>query len=176
MVRGRAAKVAWACGLQLSTTPTWRRAWGLWCGSCEVMAFLQSGSDSGWAAGYDIASLGQEPADFERYFNYEILHGRWAMLGGLGALVPGAWLGWPAQQTIAAADSRSGAEALQLAGLSDFKEYRWWNVGRAKLSGEDLNYFGLEGFRIAGGQGILIIVVCQVRTECMLAWLTAVLC
>ena len=40
--------------------------------------------------GYDIASLAQEPADFDRYFNYELLHGRWAMLGGLGALVPGA--------------------------------------------------------------------------------------
>ena len=40
--------------------------------------------------GYDPASLSQEPADFDRYFNYEVLHGRWAMLGGLGALVPGA--------------------------------------------------------------------------------------
>ena len=39
--------------------------------------------------GYDPASLSQEPADFNRYFNYEVLHGRWAMLGGLGALVPG---------------------------------------------------------------------------------------
>ena len=39
--------------------------------------------------GYDPASLSQEPADFDRNFNYEVLHGRWAMLGGLGALVPG---------------------------------------------------------------------------------------
>ncbi len=54
------------------------------------------------------------------------------------------------------------AEVLQYAGLSNFSEVRWWNVGRTKLQGEDLNYFGIEGLRIAGGQGIIIIAVCQV--------------
>ena len=44
-----------------------------------------------------------------------------------------------------------------------FASFRWWNVGYAKAAGgEDLNYLGVSGFRIAGGQGILIIAVCQV--------------
>ena len=87
----------------------------------------------------------------------------------------GAWAPWslvrlpsgpgPAEMQAAPPDAGPGAEALQLAGLANFSESRWWNVGRAKLSGEDLNYFGLEGFRIAGGQGILIIVVCQARVR-----------
>lgn len=54
------------------------------------------------------------------------------------------------------------SEALQLSGVTSFPESRWWSVGAAKLSGEDLNYLGVAGFRIAGGQGILIIAVCQV--------------
>lgn len=52
---------------------------------------------------------------------------------------------------------------LQFTGLSNFSEARWWAVGAAKLGGEDLNYFGIEGLRIAGGQGIIIIAVCQVQ-------------
>jgi len=54
------------------------------------------------------------------------------------------------------------AEVLQYTGLSNFGEARWWKVGKAKADGEDLNYFGIEGLRIAGGQGITIIAVCQV--------------
>ena len=56
----------------------------------------------------------------------------------------------------------SYAEILQYSGPSKFSEARWWAVGRAKAEGEDLNYFGIEGLRIAGGQGIIIIAVCQV--------------
>ena len=56
------------------------------------------------------------------------------------------------------------AEVLQYAGVANFLEPRWWNVGAAKLGGEDLNYLGVAGLRIAGGQGILIIAVCQVCT------------
>lgn len=51
---------------------------------------------------------------------------------------------------------------LQYTGVTSFAEPRWWNVGAAKLSGEDLNYLGVSGLRIAGGQGILIIAFCQV--------------
>ena len=40
--------------------------------------------------GFDPLALGREPAAFERNFELEILHARWAMLGALGALVPGA--------------------------------------------------------------------------------------
>lgn len=36
-------------------------------------------------------------------------------------------------------------------------------VGLSKLNGEDLNYFGIQGLRIAGNQGIIIIAVCQVN-------------
>lgn len=54
------------------------------------------------------------------------------------------------------------AEVLQYTGLSTFSEARWQYVGYAKLQGEDLNYFGIPGLRIAGNQGVLIIAVCQV--------------
>ena len=46
----------------------------------------------------------------------------------------------------------------------DLPQSRWWNVGYAKAVGdEDLNDLGVSGFKIAGGQGILIIAVCQVN-------------
>ncbi|KAK9819735.1 hypothetical protein WJX72_001743 [[Myrmecia] bisecta] len=91
--------------------------------------------------GFDVLGLGQDEQQFERYFELELLHARWAMLGALGALLP---------------------EVLQYAGVAQFLEPVWWNVGYAKLQGEDLNYLGVAGLRVAGGQGILIIAVCQV--------------
>ena len=55
------------------------------------------------------------------------------------------------------------AEALQLGGVTTFLEPRWWNVGAAKLaSGEELAYLGIPGLRVAGGQGVAVIAVCQV--------------
>ena len=55
------------------------------------------------------------------------------------------------------------AEALQLGGAATFLEPRWWNVGAAKLaSGEELAYLGIPGLRVAGGQGVAVIAVCQV--------------
>lgn len=69
---------------------------------------------------------------FGRYFELELLHARWAMLGALGAIVP---------------------EALSLAGLASFPEDRWQFVGRARLNGTDLNYFGIDGLVVAGKQG-----------------------
>lgn len=40
----------------------------------------------------------------------------------------------------------------------------WLQVGAAKLrDGVSLNYAGIEGFRIAGNQGLGIIVACQVQ-------------
>lgn len=62
------------------------------------------------------------------------------MLGALGALIP---------------------EILQYFSSVDFTEPVWWKVGYAKLQGEDLDYFGIPGLHIAGGQGILIIAFCQ---------------
>ena len=55
------------------------------------------------------------------------------------------------------------AEVLTYTRVTTFLEPRWWAVGAAKLSGEDLNYLGVPGLRIAGGQGIAIIAFCQVR-------------
>jgi light-harvesting complex II chlorophyll a/b binding protein 7 len=55
---------------------------------------------------------------------------------------------------------------LQLTGLAGFLEPRWWNVGLAKLTtNEDLNYLGIQGLRIAGSQGVLIIAICQVGVK-----------
>ncbi|CAL8460653.1 g183 [Coccomyxa elongata] len=101
--------------------------------------YLRGGAPGDYA--YDPLQLARESADFDRYFEYELLHARWAMLGALGAVIP---------------------EVLQYSGVSNFLEARWWAVGGAKLEGEDLNYLGVPGFRIAGGQGVAIIAICQV--------------
>jgi light-harvesting complex II chlorophyll a/b binding protein 7 len=92
--------------------------------------------------GYDPLALGKEKEKLDKYVELELLHARWAMLGGLGALIP---------------------EALQLSGKAQFLEPVWWRVGAAKLnSTEDLNYLGIAGLKVAGGQGVLIIAFCQV--------------
>ena len=92
--------------------------------------------------GYDPLALGRSPEKLDKYVELELLHARWAMLGGLGALIP---------------------EALQLTGKAQFLEPIWWKVGAAKLhSSEDLNYLGIAGLKVAGGQGVLIIAFCQV--------------
>ncbi|KAL4538537.1 hypothetical protein Ndes2526B_g03162 [Nannochloris sp. 'desiccata'] len=92
--------------------------------------------------GYDPLALGRAPEKLHKYVELELLHARWAMLGGLGALIP---------------------EAVQLSGKAQFLEPVWWRVGAAKLhSTEDLNYLGIAGLKVAGGQGVLIIAICQV--------------
>jgi len=92
--------------------------------------------------GYDPLALGRSPEKLDKYVELELLHARWAMLGGLGALVP---------------------EALQLSGKAQFLEPVWWRVGAAKLNSDaDLNYLGIAGLKIVGGQGVLIIAICQV--------------
>lgn len=91
--------------------------------------------------GFDALALGRQPEALARHVELELLHARWAMLGALGALIP---------------------EALQASGLASFGEPVWWRVGAAKLAGEDLNYLGIAGLRVAGGQGVAIIFVCQV--------------
>ena len=73
-----------------------------------------------------------DPGLFGLYFELELLHARWAMLGALGALVP---------------------EALSLAGLATFPEDRWQFVGRARLQGTELDYLGVPGLVVAGKQG-----------------------
>ena len=90
--------------------------------------------------GFDPLNFAKDEEALDRYFEYELLHGRWAMLGALGAMV----------------------SELLPGNLPDEAKI-WWSVGYYKLtSGEDLNYFGVEGFRVAGGQGVLIIAIAQV--------------
>ncbi|KAK8937393.1 hypothetical protein KSP39_PZI011792 [Platanthera zijinensis] len=90
--------------------------------------------------GFDVAGLGKDPTSFQKYFNFEILHARWAMLASLGVLVP---------------------ELLELLGIVHFVEPVWWRVGYAKLQGDTLDYLGIPGFHIAGSQGVIVITICQ---------------
>ncbi|XP_022744658.1 chlorophyll a-b binding protein 7, chloroplastic isoform X1 [Durio zibethinus] len=90
--------------------------------------------------GFDIAGLSKDPVNFQKYFNFEILHARWAMLAALGVVVP---------------------EILDLLGVSHFVEPVWWRVGYSKLQGETLDYLGIPGLHLAGGQGVIIIAICQ---------------
>ncbi|XP_021898482.1 chlorophyll a-b binding protein 7, chloroplastic [Carica papaya] len=90
--------------------------------------------------GFDIAGLSKDPVAFQKYFNFEILHARWAMLASLGALVP---------------------EVLDLLGTFHFAEPVWWRVGYSKLKGETLDYLGIPGFHLAGSQGVIVIAICQ---------------
>ncbi|CAM8878325.1 hypothetical protein QQ045_019057 [Rhodiola kirilowii] len=91
--------------------------------------------------GFDVAGLSKDPEAFQRYFNFEILHARWAMLAALGALIP---------------------EVLDLTGAFHFVEPIWWKVGFSKLKGDTLDYLGIPGLHFAGSQGVIVIAICQV--------------
>ncbi|CDP07244.1 unnamed protein product [Coffea canephora] len=90
--------------------------------------------------GFDIAGLSKDPVAFQKYFNYEVLHARWAMLAALGALVP---------------------ESLDMLGTFHFTESVWWLVGYSKLKGDTLDYLGIPGLHLAGSQGVIVIAICQ---------------
>ncbi|KAG4934570.1 hypothetical protein AAZX31_17G248700 [Glycine max] len=90
--------------------------------------------------GFDIAGLGQDPVALQKYFNFEILHARWAMLASVGALIP---------------------EILDLLGAFHFVEPVWWRVGYSKLKGDTLDYLGIQGLHFAGSQGVVVIAICQ---------------
>ncbi|KAF3684810.1 putative F-box/LRR-repeat protein-like [Capsicum annuum] len=90
--------------------------------------------------GFDIWGLSKDPVALQKYFNYEILHGRWSMLAALGALIP---------------------ELLDLTGLFQFVEPVWWRVGYSKLKGDTLDYLGIPGLHFAGSQGVIVIAICQ---------------
>ncbi|RWR72764.1 chlorophyll a-b binding protein of LHCII type 1 isoform X1 [Cinnamomum micranthum f. kanehirae] len=62
--------------------------------------------------GFDLVGLSEDPVAFQKYFNFEILHARWAMLASLGVVIP---------------------ELLDLFGIVHFVEPVWWRVGYAKL-------------------------------------------
>ncbi|KAJ9135467.1 hypothetical protein P3X46_032648 [Hevea brasiliensis] len=90
--------------------------------------------------GFDVAGLSKDSVAFQRYFNFEILHARWAMLAALGALVP---------------------ELLDISGAFHFIEPVWWRVGYSKLKGDTLDYLGIPGLHLAGSQGVFVIAICQ---------------
>ncbi|ESW32583.1 hypothetical protein PHAVU_001G000400 [Phaseolus vulgaris] len=90
--------------------------------------------------GFDIAGLGKDPVALQKYFNFEILHARWAMLASIGALIP---------------------EILDLLGAFHFVEPVWWRVGYSKLKGDTLDYLGIQGLHFAGSQGVVVIAICQ---------------
>ncbi|GMH04989.1 hypothetical protein Nepgr_006829 [Nepenthes gracilis] len=91
--------------------------------------------------GFDLAGLGKDPVALQKYYNFEILHARWAMLAALGAVIP---------------------ELLDLIGTFHFVEPIWWRVGYSKLKGDTLDYLGIPGLHLAGSQGVIIIAICQV--------------
>ncbi|KAK7283811.1 hypothetical protein RIF29_13557 [Crotalaria pallida] len=91
--------------------------------------------------GFDIAGLSKDPVALQKYFNFEILHARWAMLASLGALIP---------------------EILDMSGAFHFVEPVWWRVGYSKLKGDTLDYLGIPGLHVAGSQGVIVIAICQV--------------
>ncbi|GFZ10592.1 chlorophyll A-B binding family protein [Actinidia rufa] len=84
--------------------------------------------------GFDVAGLSRDPLALQKYFNFEILHARWAMLAALGALIP---------------------ELLDLIGAFHFVEPVWWR-------GDTLDYLGIPGLHFAGSQGVIVIAICQV--------------
>ncbi|TXG51842.1 hypothetical protein EZV62_021011 [Acer yangbiense] len=129
--------------------------------------------------GFDVAGLSKDPVAFQKYFNFEILHARWAMLASLGAVIP---------------------EVLDMLGAFHFVEPVWWRVGYSKLQdfdalycslsllrcilskyyiwmsglcfscsmvnygvwgGETLDYLGIPGLHLAGSQGVIVIAICQ---------------
>ncbi|KAH9677836.1 chlorophyll a-b binding protein 7 [Citrus sinensis] len=81
--------------------------------------------------GFDVAGLSKDPMAFQKYFNFEILHARWAMLGALGALVP---------------------EVLDMVGAFHLVEPVWWRVGYSKLQvgPECARYCGIEALEPLG--------------------------
>ncbi|KAK2452194.1 Chlorophyll a-b binding protein 7, chloroplastic [Trifolium repens] len=90
--------------------------------------------------GFDIAALAKDPVALDKYFNFEILHARWAMLASVGAVIP---------------------ELLDLLGAFHFVEPVWWRVGYSKLQGDTLDYLGIPGLHLAGSQGVVVIAICQ---------------
>ncbi|KAL8129956.1 hypothetical protein V2J09_019111 [Rumex salicifolius] len=84
--------------------------------------------------GFDIAGLAKDPVNLQKYYNFEILHARWAMLAALGVVIP---------------------EVLNLVGAFQFVEPVWWR-------GDTLDYLGIPGFHLAGSQGVIVIAICQV--------------
>ncbi|XP_061972247.1 chlorophyll a-b binding protein 7, chloroplastic isoform X3 [Populus nigra] len=91
--------------------------------------------------GFDVAGLAEDPVAFQTYFNFEILHARWAMLAALGALIP---------------------EVLDLSVCINLQEiFVFKDIPNSLFLGDTLDYLGIPGLHFAGGQGVLVIAFCQ---------------
>jgi len=84
----------------------------------DVPAYLD-GSLAG-DYGYDPLGLGDSTEQVAKYREYELLHGRWAMLGAFGAILPEA------------IDSFGG----------DVPGAVWWQTGAVQLNGGELAWAG----------------------------------
>eukprot|EP00475_Leptophrys_vorax_P019942 TRINITY_DN272_c0_g2_i1.p2 TRINITY_DN272_c0_g2~~TRINITY_DN272_c0_g2_i1.p2 ORF type:complete len:307 (+),score=23.50 TRINITY_DN272_c0_g2_i1:93-923(+) len=71
--------------------------------------------------GYDPLGLSKKPADFEKYRANEVIHGRWAMLGAAGFILP---------------------EAFNKFGAVCGPEAVWFRTGALLLEGDSIQYFG----------------------------------
>ena len=83
-----------ACNAEAHNCPAARSPWygpdrPKWLGPLEYSYDTYQTGDAPGDYAYDILQLGRDQKDFERYYELEILHSRWAMLGALGALIPG---------------------------------------------------------------------------------------
>ncbi|KAE9620983.1 hypothetical protein Lal_00019377 [Lupinus albus] len=85
----------------------------------EIPAYL-TGEVAG-DYGYDPLALGKKPEEFARYQANELIHGRWAMLGAAGVIIP---------------------EAFNKYGANCGPEAVWFKTGALLLDGNTLNYFG----------------------------------
>lgn len=71
--------------------------------------------------GYDPFGLSKNPANFDKYQAYELIHSRWAMLGAAGFIIP---------------------EAFNKFGAVCGPEAVWFKTGALLLDGNTLSYFG----------------------------------
>eukprot|EP00246_Nothoceros_aenigmaticus_P005320 TRINITY_DN1726_c0_g3_i1.p1 TRINITY_DN1726_c0_g3~~TRINITY_DN1726_c0_g3_i1.p1 ORF type:complete len:286 (+),score=54.59 TRINITY_DN1726_c0_g3_i1:94-951(+) len=71
--------------------------------------------------GFDPFGLSKKPKDFDKYQAYELIHGRWAMLGAAGFIIP---------------------EAFNKFGAVCGPEAVWFKTGGLLLDGQTLSYFG----------------------------------
>jgi len=87
----------------------------------EVPAYL-TGEVAG-DYGYDPFGLSKKPQDFDKYQAYELIHGRWAMLGAAGFVLP---------------------EAFNKFGAVCGPEAVWFKTGALLLDGDTIKYFGAD--------------------------------
>ncbi|CAD7699724.1 unnamed protein product [Ostreobium quekettii] len=91
--------------------------------------------------GYDPLGIGQSVAKVAEYREYEILHGRWAMLGAAGMIIP---------------------EGLAANG-ADIRGAAWYETGAEMLTGSGkLDYFAVPWAVVANPLPLLFVIGIQV--------------